>query len=272
MTGSSRDNEHVIALCVRLYTLLLVAYPADFRRAYGPHMAQTFRAYCQEMYGRRGARGLIAVWMVALGDLVASAPGEWVAHVAPRRTQERIPLMALPTLTTPGAPVGPARQFAAIALDAAVGLVALPALWVLEALALQALPQDARNFADWVNNILLVAPCLIWLAVLVALARRGQTPACILTRWRWVDAAGQPASWGPLGSLSFWLMAAPVLFASLMLGEDLCLTGQGHIGWPPPFAHYGPGIGAACLMVVVIALPPYLHFRRQPACTRLAPL
>ncbi len=270
MTGSSRDNEHVIAFCVRLYTLLLVAYPADFRRAYGPHMAQTFRAYCQELYGCRGARGLIAVWMVALGDLVASALGEWVARVAPRHTQERVPLMALSTPTMPGAPVGPSRRLATLTLDAIVGVVALPALWVLEALALQTLPQDARNFADWVNNILLVAPCLLWLTVLVVLARRGQTPACIVMR-RWVDAVGQPVSWGPLGGLSFWLAAAPVLFVTLMLGEGLCLTGQGHIGWPPPFANYGPGIGAACLMVVAIALPPYLHFRRQPARTGLAP-
>ncbi len=47
MTSSSRnnDNEDAITLCVRLYTLLLVAYPADFRRAYGPQMAQAFRVY-----------------------------------------------------------------------------------------------------------------------------------------------------------------------------------------------------------------------------------
>ncbi len=174
--------------------------------------------------------------------------------------------MVLSTPTMSGAPVGPAPRLATMALDAVVGLVALPALWVLEALALQALPQDSRNFADWANNILSVAPCLLWLAILVALARRGQTPACLLTRCRWVDAAGKPVSWGPLGSLSFWLAAAPGLFVSLVLGEGLCLAGQSPIGWPPPFANYGPGIGAACLMVVAIALPPYLHFRRQSVC------
>ncbi len=181
-------------------------------------------------------------------------------------TEERMSLMALSTPTMPGAPVGPAPRLATPALDAVVGLVALPALWVLEALALQALPQDSRNFADWVNNIFSVAPCLLWLAVLLALARRGQTPACIVTRWRWVDAMGKPVPWGPLGSLSFWFAAAPVLFAVLILGEGLCLAGQSPIGWPPPFANYGPGIGAACLMVVAIALPPYLRFRRQSTC------
>jgi len=174
--------------------------------------------------------------------------------------------MALSTPTMPGAPGGPVRRLTTMALDAVVGLIALPALWVLEALALQALPQDSRNFADWVNNILSVGPCLLWLAVLVALARRGQTPACVVTRWRWVDAVGKPASWGPLGSLSFWLTAAPVLFVSLLFGEGLCLAGQSPIGWPPPFANYGPGIGAACLMIVAIALPPYLRFHHQSAC------
>jgi len=105
--------------------------------------------------------------------------------------------MALLTPTMPGSPVGPARQLTTLALDIVVGVVALPALLVLEALTLQALPQDARNLADWGNNLLSVAPCLFWLAALVALARRGRTPACVLTRWRWVDAAGQPAPWGP---------------------------------------------------------------------------
>ena len=60
--------------------------------------------------------------------------------------------MALLTPTTPGLPAGPARRLTTMALDAVVGLVALPALWMLEALALQALPQDSRNFADWVNR------------------------------------------------------------------------------------------------------------------------
>jgi len=178
--------------------------------------------------------------------------------------------MALLTPTMPGSPVGPARQLTTLALDIVVGVVALPALLVLEALTLQALPQDARNLADWGNNLLSVAPCLFWLAALVALARRGRTPACVLTRWRWVDAAGQPAPWGPLASLSFWFAAAPVLFASLLFGEELCLSGQVPIGWPPTFANYGPGIGAACLMIVAIALPPYLHFRRQPAYVKPA--
>ena len=178
--------------------------------------------------------------------------------------------MALATPTMPVAPVGPARRLATIVLDAVVGVVALPALWLMEAVlqVLHLVPTDV-----WVNNVLTALPCLLWLAILMALARRGRTPASIMTRQRWVDAAGMPVSWGPLGSLSFWIAAAPVLFTSLLFAEDLCLAGPGWSwgGWPPPFENYGPGIGAACLMIVVIALPPYVRFHRQADCVRPTP-
>jgi hypothetical protein len=107
----------------------------------------------------------------------------------------------------------------------------------------------------------------------MALARRGQTPASAVMRRRWIDAGGQPASWGPLGSLSFWTAAAPVLFTSLLFAEDLYLAGPDLSwgGWPLPFENVGLGIGAASLMIVAIALPQYVHSRRQAACVRLAP-
>ncbi len=173
--------------------------------------------------------------------------------------------MALPTPTMPGSPVGPARRLTTIALDAVVGVVALPALWLMEALALQ--PLRLMYMPVWANNTLSALPCLLWLMALAALARRGRTPASALTRRRWVDDAGKPVSWRPLGSLSFWIAAAPVLFVSILFAEDLCLAGLDWSwnGWPPPFENFGPGLWAACFMIVAIALPPYLRFRQHPA-------
>ena len=171
--------------------------------------------------------------------------------------------MTLPARS--GLPVGLFGRITTMVLDAVMGVIALPTLWALESLALSVLFQDGSNFAGWTYDTLSVAPCLLWLAVLLVRARRGRTPASIVTRRRWVDAAGQPASWGPLGSLSFWLAAWPTLFVLLLFGEELCLTGQAPIGWPPTFANYGPGLVAACLMIVAIAAPPYLRCRRLAA-------
>ncbi len=48
----------MLSLCARLYALLLVAYPAGFRRAYGLRMAHEFRACCRDG-DRRPGRGLL---------------------------------------------------------------------------------------------------------------------------------------------------------------------------------------------------------------------
>ncbi len=58
----------MVAFCVRLYRLLLAAYPADFRRDYAPQMDQAFRASCSDATRRHGAPGLLAVGLVTLGD------------------------------------------------------------------------------------------------------------------------------------------------------------------------------------------------------------
>ena len=68
-----------LTLSVRLYGLLLAAYPAEFRREYGPHMAQLFRDRCRDEQRRRSrsARGsLLRVWVETILDLARTAPGE----------------------------------------------------------------------------------------------------------------------------------------------------------------------------------------------------
>src|SRR6185369_886345 len=60
----------------RLYGLLLLAYPAEFRREYGSEMAHMFGDLCREEQRHAGARGLAAVWARAIWDVAVSAPVE----------------------------------------------------------------------------------------------------------------------------------------------------------------------------------------------------
>lgn len=61
-----------IDLSVRLYQLLLAAYPASFRQEYGEAMVQLFRDTARDAYRRRGLRGLRAVWLGTLADFTVS--------------------------------------------------------------------------------------------------------------------------------------------------------------------------------------------------------
>ena len=55
----------------RLFDLMLVAYPREFRREYGPQMAQVFRDCC-----RSRAHGGWDLWLRMFTDLLVSAPRE----------------------------------------------------------------------------------------------------------------------------------------------------------------------------------------------------
>jgi hypothetical protein len=55
----------------KLFQLLLLAYPAEFRRQYGPHMTQLFRD-CYRAEGKQPAR----FWLATVLDLISAAPRE----------------------------------------------------------------------------------------------------------------------------------------------------------------------------------------------------
>jgi lipopolysaccharide/colanic/teichoic acid biosynthesis glycosyltransferase len=65
-----------LALSARVYRLLLAAYPAGFRRAYGPQMTQVFRDCCRDAYRQGGILGLAGLWLRTLGDLGMTAAQE----------------------------------------------------------------------------------------------------------------------------------------------------------------------------------------------------
>jgi len=58
------------------YALLLKAYPAEFRREYGPHMAQVFRDCSRAADSHKKPVVLMHFWLVTVLDLAKTAPKE----------------------------------------------------------------------------------------------------------------------------------------------------------------------------------------------------
>jgi hypothetical protein len=81
-TSKDRDTEkRRLPLHTRFYGLLLLAYPAEFRREYGPHMSQVFRD-CYYAEKRRGQTvALLRLWLRTLADLVLTAPKEHLENL-----------------------------------------------------------------------------------------------------------------------------------------------------------------------------------------------
>lgn len=94
----------------RVYSWLVRMYPAPFRAQFGKPMEQVFRDQCLDAVQRKGALGLMVLWLRVLPDFAWTCPKE---HI-----------MALPTL--------PRRMWEAIAVQSLWRLPALLAgTWLL---------------------------------------------------------------------------------------------------------------------------------------------
>ena len=69
------DRTRIVSC--RIYGLLLFAYPKDFRREYGPHMAQVFR----DSYRAEKRTRVFRLWLNTLVDLLRTAPKERMQNV-----------------------------------------------------------------------------------------------------------------------------------------------------------------------------------------------
>lgn len=69
------EQEHHPSRSERVYEALLVSYPKEFRREYGPCMAQAFRDLSREKRWD-GAAGLVRLWVRTLIDVAATAFAE----------------------------------------------------------------------------------------------------------------------------------------------------------------------------------------------------
>lgn len=72
MEGSSQ----VTSFSERLYRVLLVAYPSEFRLRYGEQLVQAFEDLYREELEQRGKIGLLVLWTRTLGDLAVSVFSE----------------------------------------------------------------------------------------------------------------------------------------------------------------------------------------------------
>ena len=87
-------------ISVWCYRLLLVAYPARFRHAYGSHMLQVFRDSCRDAEQRQGAWGVYRLWLPTLWDLVTTVWSERIAEGVSMSAQQWQRLGSLAALTT----------------------------------------------------------------------------------------------------------------------------------------------------------------------------
>jgi LPXTG-motif cell wall-anchored protein len=72
MMSVKPSNISQVMFSVRMYQLLLHAYPAKFRQEYGPHMAQVFQDCCLRTINEGGTNGIARLWAVTLLDFLRS--------------------------------------------------------------------------------------------------------------------------------------------------------------------------------------------------------
>lgn len=60
----------------RIFQIMLVAYPPEFRREYGPHMVQVFRDCYRAEQQAKSRLGIGRLWVHTLIDLIRAAPSE----------------------------------------------------------------------------------------------------------------------------------------------------------------------------------------------------
>lgn len=75
MTSKSAHTS-LVNVSVRVYQILLAAYPSKFRREYGPHMLQIFQDSCLGAFHRSGSNGMLKLWGITLLDLIQSVLSE----------------------------------------------------------------------------------------------------------------------------------------------------------------------------------------------------
>jgi len=81
------SEERISPLSVRLYGVLLKAYPADFRREYGPQMEQVFADQYREACQRDGSRQIALLWALTISDLARTAAAQ---RITPRADHKEV--------------------------------------------------------------------------------------------------------------------------------------------------------------------------------------
>lgn len=71
---------------LRVYDLLLRAYPPRHRARFGVELRQVFSLLCRDAYAARGSAGVAMLWLPVLADWAWTAAVQWIHHFThPRR-------------------------------------------------------------------------------------------------------------------------------------------------------------------------------------------
>jgi len=73
---SKSVESPIVTTSVRVYQVLLAAYPAKFQQEYGQHMVQVFRDCSLRTFRQSGIYGMFKLWAITLMDLLSSALAE----------------------------------------------------------------------------------------------------------------------------------------------------------------------------------------------------
>lgn len=95
-----QETDFLLTLSVRMYRLLLRAYPAPFRREFGREMALLFRDDLRATAHDRGAAALGGLWLLTFFDLLKTALAEHVWEAF------HMPLEKLARWSGPAAAIG----------------------------------------------------------------------------------------------------------------------------------------------------------------------
>jgi len=75
------STNRFIHIAANLYQLLIIIYPASFRREFGPEMVVIFRDVSCAERDKKGAAALIGLWIALFFDLIATAVIERIREV-----------------------------------------------------------------------------------------------------------------------------------------------------------------------------------------------
>lgn len=73
---SQRAELPIVAFSVKVYQVLLAAYPTKFQQEYGSEMTQVFQDCCLRALRQGGTNGIVKLWTVTLFDLIQSVISE----------------------------------------------------------------------------------------------------------------------------------------------------------------------------------------------------
>lgn len=73
---AERPQHPLVTISVRVYGMLLAAYPPRFRQEYGSHMLMIFSDCCLRAIRQGGTNGMTRLWTITLLDLIQSVIAE----------------------------------------------------------------------------------------------------------------------------------------------------------------------------------------------------